>query len=235
MACGMEWLEKGVYRYEAMHPPLARVAAALGPYLAGVRGTGQQDMQMAGAVMLYEGGRYDRNLTLERLGILPFFWVASIVVFLWARKSAGPLAAVAAAFLFTFEPTVLAHAGLATTDMALTAFTAASFFCAPWWFEKPTLGRAACFGASTGLAVLSKFSPLPFLPCAFAAAAAWAWWCRAPSLRQVAALVRGPPALTLLLAGLVGVAVIWGGLSLLLRLLRSAGDEGSRAGAVRGH
>ena len=28
IACGMEYLSKGVYRYEAQHPPLARVAAA---------------------------------------------------------------------------------------------------------------------------------------------------------------------------------------------------------------
>ena len=33
IACGMEWLDKGVYRWEPQHPPLARVAAALVPYL----------------------------------------------------------------------------------------------------------------------------------------------------------------------------------------------------------
>src|SRR5947209_12222890 len=40
VACGMEWLDRGVYRWEAQHPPLARVAAALGPYLLGVRSQG---------------------------------------------------------------------------------------------------------------------------------------------------------------------------------------------------
>ena len=40
VACGMEWLEKGVYRWEPQHPPLARVAAALGPYLLGARSQG---------------------------------------------------------------------------------------------------------------------------------------------------------------------------------------------------
>src|SRR5581483_1188134 len=37
IACGMEWLDKGVYTWEPQHPPLARVAAALGPYLMGMR------------------------------------------------------------------------------------------------------------------------------------------------------------------------------------------------------
>ncbi len=210
IACGMEWLDKGTYHYETQHPPLARVASAVGPYLAGRRTTGQDAKEMEGAIILYYGGQYDRTLALARLGILPFFWVASVVVFLWARKTYGPLEAVTAAFLFTFLPTVLAHAGLATTDMALTAFTAASFFCGAWWFEKPTAVRAACFGAATGLAVLSKFSSLPFLPCAFASGLLWAWWCRRPSLGCVLSLIRGR-VWTLLLAGLVGLAVIWAG------------------------
>src|ERR1041385_1191334 len=37
IGCGMEWLDLGSYTYEAQHPPLARVAAALGPYLMGRR------------------------------------------------------------------------------------------------------------------------------------------------------------------------------------------------------
>jgi hypothetical protein len=32
IACGMEWLDKGVYQWEPQHPPLARVATALDPY-----------------------------------------------------------------------------------------------------------------------------------------------------------------------------------------------------------
>src|SRR5215468_3960618 len=36
-ACGLEYLSKHIYRYEAQHPPLARAMMALGPYLDGVR------------------------------------------------------------------------------------------------------------------------------------------------------------------------------------------------------
>jgi hypothetical protein len=31
IACGMEWLSKGTYHYEDQHPPLSRIAVALGP------------------------------------------------------------------------------------------------------------------------------------------------------------------------------------------------------------
>src|SRR5690348_6182206 len=45
IACGMEWLDRGVYRYEAQHPPLARMAAAIGPYLMGKRSQGTNGNQ----------------------------------------------------------------------------------------------------------------------------------------------------------------------------------------------
>ena len=31
VAAGMEWLDRGRYTYEPLHPPLARVMVALGP------------------------------------------------------------------------------------------------------------------------------------------------------------------------------------------------------------
>src|SRR5438270_10797597 len=37
IAAGMEWLQRGTYTWEPQHPPLARVAAARGPYLLGRR------------------------------------------------------------------------------------------------------------------------------------------------------------------------------------------------------
>ena len=40
IACGMQWLDQHTYTYEPQHPPLARAASALGPYLLGVRSQG---------------------------------------------------------------------------------------------------------------------------------------------------------------------------------------------------
>jgi 4-amino-4-deoxy-L-arabinose transferase-like glycosyltransferase len=74
---------------------------------------------------------------------------------------------------FTMLPPILAHAGLATTDMALTAMTGASFLTALIWLERPSLPYSLLFGAATALAVLSKFSALVFLPAAMGAALIW--------------------------------------------------------------
>src|ERR1700753_2118928 len=77
VACGMEWLDKGAYTCEPQHPPLARIAAALGPYLEGIRPQGiaagdPSTKPREGIAILYKGHRYDRTLALARLGILPF-------------------------------------------------------------------------------------------------------------------------------------------------------------------
>lgn len=166
IGCGMEWLDKGTYKLEPQHPPLARAAAALGPYLAGSRSQGRDWMYNEGIAILYADGGYQRTLTLARLGILPFFWLLSVLVFLWSRKRFGRLAAVIAALLITSLPPVLAHAGLATTDMALTCFVTAALVALLEWVRKPGYGTGVLLGISTGMAVLSKLSAIPFLACA---------------------------------------------------------------------
>jgi hypothetical protein len=105
---------------------------------------------------------------------------------------------------------VLAHAGLATTDMALTAFTGASFLTALLWLERPTPASSALFGASTGLAVLSKFSALPFIPAALATAFVWYLVKERPAF---ASLVQHARRLfpTFCLAVVTGAFVIWAG------------------------
>jgi 4-amino-4-deoxy-L-arabinose transferase-like glycosyltransferase len=115
-----------------------------------------------------------------------------------------------AVFLFTFLPPVLAHAGLATTDMALTAFVGASFLSGVVWLEKPSLLYSVVFGPCTGLAVLSKFSALAFIPAAFAAALVWHLWSERPAVSLVARRVL-QRALPFCLAAVVGAGMVWAG------------------------
>ena len=171
LAAGMEYLSTGKYRYEDTHPPLARVFAAVGPYLAGERFRPGPEAYGEGYRILGHGAHYDRTLALGRAGILPFFWIASAVVFLWALRVRGPAAAVAATLLFTTLPPVLAHAGVTTTDTALCAMTGAAGLASLYWADLPSRRRSVAFGALLGLACLSKFSALVFLP------AAWSVMC----------------------------------------------------------
>ena len=210
LACGIQWYDQGTYTLEPHHPPLARIAMALGPFLMGRRATGQADMYKEGATILYGDGHYERNLTLARLGIMPFFWIACLVLYGGTRAWLGEVVAVVAVFLYSFVPTVLAHAGLATNDMALSAMLAASFVTGLMWIQRPDTRRSIWFGACTGLAVIAKFSIFLFLPVCVAAALLGYLVAFRPSGRFVAGVARRA-VVPLLLAIGVALVVIWAG------------------------
>ena len=126
-ACGLEYLSKHVYRYLTEQPPLARAAIALPPYLAGARPLGGEEYNTEGRNVILQSPCPNRTLALMRLGILPFFWLACGVVYVWCRRHFPPTVAPFAVALFSLLPPVLAHAGLACTDMALAACLGAAF------------------------------------------------------------------------------------------------------------
>lgn len=215
IACGMEWLAQGQYRWEPQHPPLARVAAALGPYLLGDRPQGTpRNVPFAqfkeGSAILFSGGHYDLALALARAAMLPFFWVACLVTWWWGARYLGRATAVVAVFILTFLQPVLAHSGLATTDIALTAFMGATFLAGLVWLERPGTRHALWLGIALGLMVLSKFSSLVFLPAAAAFSLVWFWFTERPgigSLKEAAR--RRLPGLALAL--FVAFVLVWGG------------------------
>jgi len=162
IACGMEWLSSGTYQREAQHPPLARVMAALGPYLDGARSAGRDGIYSEGLAILYLGNDYDLRLALARAGILPFFWLTCFVVFRWGTRISNRTGGLLAVLVLTNTPTVLAHAGLATTDMALTAGLVATLYQLLVWLEQPSWHNTVVLGGTAAIAALSKFTALPF-------------------------------------------------------------------------
>jgi 4-amino-4-deoxy-L-arabinose transferase-like glycosyltransferase len=114
---------------------------------------------------------------------------------------------VVALFLFSFLPPILGHAGLATTDMACTAFLAAAFLAGAVWMEEPGPRSAALFGIAGGLAVSSKFSVLPYFAAAAVVALIWYWVAERPRFPLLSEVRRRIPSLAL--AGAVAFLIIW--------------------------
>lgn len=168
IACGMEFLDKGVYLYEAQHPPLTRLAVALGPYLAGGTSHSSESMWDEGNAILYSGDYY-KNLALARAGNLPFFILAAIGTFVCAWILYSPAVGLASLFIFTMMPTVLAHAGLATTDMGIAAFAAPASIAFLYWLKAPTFRRSCLLALLVSLCFFSKFSAILFLGVSFTA------------------------------------------------------------------
>ena len=169
VAAGVEWLEAGQYVLDPQHPPFARIFLGVGPVLRGATYVALPHWMFTGNAILYDNGAYLRTLASARAGTLPFFVLACVVVFVWTRKLYGASAGVIALLLFATQPTVLAHAALATTDLAAAATITASLYAFHLWLERPTLGRTTLLGLTAGVAIASKFSAIAFLPPAFLA------------------------------------------------------------------
>ncbi len=178
VAAGMEWLDKGTYHYEFQHPPLARIAVALGPYLAGLRAQSIWDASKEGNAVLGSRPPYVRNLKWARLGTLPFFLLACAVVYAWGKRWFGQKTGAAALVIFSCMPPVLGHAGLATTDVAVMAMVAAFLYQLLRWVEQPDWRRTVLLGLAAGGAFATKFSSFLFLPACAVAAAAYLFWTR---------------------------------------------------------
>lgn len=208
IAAGIEWLDEGVYQYEHQHPPLTRVMMALGPYLAGARSNHLQDQSLEGTTILYGGGHYDLRLALARAGNLPFFGLAAWMTFLWGRRVLGPAGGVLSTLIFTMTPPVLAHAGLATTDMGVTATFAAAAYASARLVQSPNIVTSLLLGLALAAMIVSKFSALVFFPAALALAfAAWIYQARPQPISLLKGAQRCLP--WLLLAAFASFLAVW--------------------------
>jgi hypothetical protein len=207
IGAGMQYLDGGTYTYELKHPPM-RTVFAVGPWLLGHRYGGNPDSYSEGNHILYEGGDYVRTLTAARVAALPFFAATLILIFLWGRALNGAPAGLFAAFVYSTLPLALAHAGLATNDVLVTATFTAALFAWSKLLERRTRLRLVLFGIATALAFLSKMSAVSFIA-AVVGVTATLWHLRGrrladsgfPSARNVAAGAA--------LAGSICLVAIW--------------------------
>jgi 4-amino-4-deoxy-L-arabinose transferase-like glycosyltransferase len=166
LAAGMVLIQHEEYLYDNQHPPLARLAAAIGPYLAGVRihGTPQPVGEAEGRDLLYHSNiSYERVLTLARLAMLPFLLLLLAATWAWTRRWYGDAAAVLAVLFLASTPVILGNAAVVALDVPVTALTMASLWLLLRWLESPSVARACWLGASAGLAVATKLSAVPFI------------------------------------------------------------------------
>ena len=161
---GLDLLATGRNEAEAQHPPLARIfLAALPYYRGGLRREGDT---------LWNGGPWTRRelpyywytLSLARAGNLVFAVLALVIAWLWAARLHGPRAGPVAGLLLVCCPNFLAHAGLATLDMAGAATVFAAAYCFWRWSLEPSWRWSVVSAIAFALAVLTKFSALVFLP-----------------------------------------------------------------------
>jgi len=176
VACGLEWWVNGTTAADPPNGPFSRILIGFIPHLRGLEYQETDDIWRQGTEILLSENDYQRTLSSARAGVLPLFWAASIGVWLWSRRLFGVWPALGALLLFTNLPPILAHAGVATTDMAITATFLWFIWAFTRWLDDPGTSRAILLAVSFSLAFASKFSVLPFGLASAAAIIAIRWF-----------------------------------------------------------
>ena len=210
---GYSYLDRGDFRMNPEHPPLAKMWAALPLWLRGAghpdygsQGWGEGEEWNFGFAFLNGAPEDplrrdpDRLLHPARAMILALGVLLCLAVHRWAASLWGREGALLALALCALSPVVLAHARLVTTDLP----AALGFVVALWtfarWLQVPSWPRLVLAGLALGAALLVKFTSLLLLPLLGLAAAVWAM--RSRRLR---------PLLGLAGVGVLAYVVLWAG------------------------
>lgn len=185
VAAGARGFHTGRFDLVPEHPPLAQYAYGLPVHLAGAAYPQEQNPQPSLAYryeyarrFFWQSGNDPEEVAFRaRLVGVGFALLLVVLVYTFTRRAAGEPAALLAAALVAFLPDVLAHGGVAYTDVPLAALFFAAIWAADELARRPGVPRAAAAGALFALALAVKFSALLVLPAAglllAAEAAAW--------------------------------------------------------------
>jgi hypothetical protein len=171
---GLSYVQTGTIRLYMQHPPLLQELAGLSLVLSGVRwpktaqasemlnGSGEPEWHLGNSIIAENGA--DKVLFWSRLPFILVSALGGLVVVLFGRELVGDVAALGALFLYALDPTIIAHAFLATTDVGLAVF-ALLFLWALWeYLRRPGWARLLLTGIALGLALCTKFSALFLIP-----------------------------------------------------------------------
>jgi len=113
--------------------------------------------------LLYQLNDADTLLFVGRLAVLPLSLLLGCFVFRWAKQLVGRAGAAFALLLYSFEPNILAHSGLITTDIATSCFL---FLTLYGWYQLAqgiTWPRVLLPALTFGLGLITKFTILPLV------------------------------------------------------------------------
>jgi hypothetical protein len=112
-----------------------------------------------------DAGRRERVLRFaSRLPTVGLLAALLAAVFLVARRGVGPTAAHLAVIACALDPSLIAHGGLATADVAFALFHFLALAAAYALARSASPGGGALLGLATGLAFASKFSGVLLIP-----------------------------------------------------------------------
>ncbi|RMF29993.1 MAG: phospholipid carrier-dependent glycosyltransferase, partial [Chloroflexi bacterium] len=164
---GYAYLRTGDLRLipAAAHPPLLFVLTALplllqpGPDVTALPGWAEADLaRLAPAFVSGLGPGLEAATFAARLPILLLALLGAALVFRCAAERFGRRAGLFALALFAFDPNLLAHATLATTDLGLAVFGFAGAYLLFHQLQRPSRKVFVAAGLALGLTLSAKSS-----------------------------------------------------------------------------
>ena len=193
LPAGYSYLRTGEIHLNPMHPPLVKELCAL-PLLffAPPMPESAETLVAPGRPVWTQWG-FGRALLGADVRRLVFWgrWPAvmlsfalACVVARWAQDLWGLPGSILSLFLYVFDPTITAHAGLVTTDVGFAFFATLYLYLLRASLRERSWPRRLVCGAALGLALGSKFSGIALVPITALLLALDAWWHPTSSARK---------------------------------------------------
>ncbi|MHB9133513.1 MAG: ArnT family glycosyltransferase [Armatimonadota bacterium] len=222
---GISALRTGDFRLSLHHPPLANIIEALPvawrpetQFTTGMEPWRTLNIWEASNTTIWKLSKDGLFLIhLARVPVLLFTLGLALLIFCWSRELFGPWGGLTSLSLFALDPNMLAHSGLATTDMAAACTIALGVYLLRRYIFRPTKARFLLAGVGIGLAIAAKYSGLILVPITgllLLILALWPspstqglslQWLNTPRIRRIGQVV----GLCVLLGCVAGIAV-WG-------------------------
>ena len=171
MFAGYMMLHTGDYGLNPEHPPLVKMLAAL-PLLGRnlwVPPLRNRDFKIEAYLdgrdwLARNDGGSQRMVFQMRLAAGLLAIGLSLMVFFAACEWFGTTAGLVALVLVTFDPNILGHSALVTTDIGVSLFFLASIFGFYRYVKQPSWQRLALVGLASGLLLATKHSGILLAP-----------------------------------------------------------------------
>ena len=211
---GYRYLTCGDFGWNPEHPPLLKLVAAL-PLLAmqvNDPAPGACGMANSKAIDFHVGHDFtfanpERMLMAGRAAASLFVFALLALVWFGARKMFGVEAALIAASLLVFDPSMLAHGALVTTDMAATFGFLAAVLALYFYLESRVGFYLIITGVATGIALAVKHSSVLLAPALLALAILDPVFVSSSEKSRARRILENLAAVVIV--GLIAVAVLW--------------------------
>lgn len=172
MFAGYMMWKTGDYGLNPEHPPLAKLLATLPllgekmwvPTLQNNRDFKSEAYQDGRDWLARNDGAGQRLVFRMRMAAGLLAVGLSLVVFFAAREWFGPAAALIALVLLVFDPNILGHSALVTTDVGVSLFFLLSIYAFYRYVKRPSIPRLLFASIAAGLLLATKHSGILLAP-----------------------------------------------------------------------